>query len=93
MAHMTEDEKPSNVVWGRPAPGRIVPEHRVYTSKGGRFTIERRRYCAPSASVGYVATDAKYGRSSTHDSLAEAKWWCHDRIEMDKDSAPHRGRP
>jgi hypothetical protein len=60
------------IKWGRPVENRYG--NMVYTSKDGRFTIEKRKFVLPYASIGYLLEGPgvpKYGRD--HDTLRDAK--------------------
>jgi hypothetical protein len=68
------------VRWGKPEPVRVgksqVPlgDEFIYRSKCGRFTIRKRVYSLPIASVGYTLTVDGVQRRVTHDLLDEAKF-------------------
>jgi hypothetical protein len=69
----------NTIKWNRPTKSKTG--NLVYTSKDGRFTITRRYYIAPSASVGYILEGvgvAKYSRDN--DTLKGAKEAAEDSI-------------
>lgn len=72
MASKIKWSKPVTKTVGKnnlPLEGRLI-----YTSKDGRFTIERREYVLPFKVVHYTLVDTKTGyRCEDHEKLSEAK--------------------
>jgi hypothetical protein len=60
-----------SVKWGRPVTTRHGDI--FYTSKCGRFTIERKEYVLPTVSVAYRLTDTSDDWTADCDSLRDAK--------------------